>query len=598
MKGADFEESGTNENGSSSYFDRCPLPYVAISFEGEIKQANHVFCEALGAHQDDVTDTVFINWIHADDKERFRDVLKRFFSGHSDAYFVGKIQTINGYQPYSWTCIAPSSQSIFYAVGAVVDGHSGARHLEEMEYMFRRAQDVVGVGYFSINITSSEGSTWSEQARRILGVSASTYSLSHVELLKKLVHKDDRRSVYETFIVALETASPFKKELRIRLPNNSIRHIQCYAEPVCNENGRVLWFAGTVLDISERKRIEEELRSSYRQTAAILDTTVDGIITINDAGCIHAFNKAAERLFGYNAEEVIGLNVNVLMPSPYREEHDEYIRSYVTTGKAKIIGIGREVTGLRKDGTTFPMELSVSEIQGAQHLFTGIVRDISSRREMQREILQIGEFERQRIGQELHDGLGSQLTGIGMICVSLAKQLEEISPTHANELREIANLVKEADYQARNLARGLVPVVADPTGLVSALKRLVGYTEGTGIKCTVDISGEVYIEDSTISTHLFRIAQEALVNAIKHSKASDISIRISMDGDVVLEIEDDGVGIDEITPNGEGMGLRTMKYRAGMLGAEFKVFSAPGKGTIVSCRLGSREVAAYQGEAK
>ena len=473
----------------------------------------------------------------------------------------------------------------------------GTRRPEEMEYMFRRIQETVGVGYFSLSLTSDRGSTWSEQASLILGMPSNVHTLSHVHLLKKLVHKDDRRRLYESFIVAIENATPFKEVLRIVLPNNSTRYVQCYAEPMCDDDGAVLWFAGTILDVSDRKRIEEELRSSYRQTAAILDTTVDGIITINDAGCIHSFNKAAERLFGYTAEEVIGLNVKVLMPSPYHEEHDGYIQGYLKTGKAKIIGIGREVTGLRKDGSVFPMDLSVSEIKGSQRLFTGIVRDISSRREMQREILQVGEFERQRIGQELHDGLGSQLTGIGLICVSLANQLEKVHPEYAKELHEVARQVKDADYQARNLARGLIPVVADPFGLVTALKRLADYTEGTGITCVVDISGEVYIEDTTISTHLFRIAQEALVNAVKHSKASHVSIRLINDGvsgDILLEIEDNGEGLPEKLEEAGGLGLRTMKYRAGMLGAQFHVFSAPGEGTTISCRLGNREIEAYK----
>lgn len=473
----------------------------------------------------------------------------------------------------------------------------GTRGVEEMEYMFRRVQEIVGVGYFSIGLTNSQGSTWSEQASLILGLPPKVHIHSHAHLLKKLVHKDDRRRVYESFVVAIENATPFREILRIVLPNNSTRYVQCYAEPMCDDDGAVLWFAGTLLDVSERKRIEEELRASYRQTAAILDTTVDGIITINEAGCIHSFNKAAEGLFGYKAEEVIGLNVNVLMPTPYHEEHDGYIQAYLDTGKAKIIGIGREVTGLRKDGSTFPMDLSVSEIKGAQRLFTGIVRDISSRREMQREILQVGEFERQRIGQELHDGLGSQLTGIGMICSSLANQLEKVSPEYAKELREVANQVKEADYQARNLARGLVPVVADPAGLVTALNRLASYAEGAGIKCTVDISGEIYIEDSTLSTHLFRIAQEALINVVKHSKASHVVIRLLKDstsGDIVIEIEDNGVGLPEKIEESGGLGLRTMKYRAAMLGAQFHVFSAPREGTTISCRLGNREVEAYK----
>ena len=111
---------------------------------------------------------------------------------------------------------------------------------------------------------------------------------------------------------------------------------------------------------------------------SVVNNVIDGIITINERGMILTMNPAAERIFGYKAEEVMGQNVKVLTPEPYRSEHDRYLSNYLRTGQAKIIGIGREVTGKRKDGTTFPMDLGVSEFsQQGKHFFTGIVRDIT-----------------------------------------------------------------------------------------------------------------------------------------------------------------------------------------------------------------------------
>src|SRR5687767_3678404 len=116
---------------------------------------------------------------------------------------------------------------------------------------------------------------------------------------------------------------------------------------------------------------EERMRS-------VVNHVIDGIITIDEAGTVTTFNPAAERVFGYAAVEVIGQNVKMLMPEPYHGEHDGYISNYKATGKAKIIGIGREVTGRRKNGTTFPMELAISEFRlGVNRYFTGIVRDIT-----------------------------------------------------------------------------------------------------------------------------------------------------------------------------------------------------------------------------
>jgi len=147
----------------------------------------------------------------------------------------------------------------------------------------------------------------------------------------------------------------------------------------------------TVHDISPRRQAEEALaredlllRENEARIRAIVETAVDSIITINEQGIVDTINPAAERLFGYRAAEVIGRNVSLLMPAPYREQHDGYLARYLATGEKKIIGLGREVQGLRKDGTTFPMELAVAEMRvGERRMFTGMVRDISERKRVE-----------------------------------------------------------------------------------------------------------------------------------------------------------------------------------------------------------------------
>jgi len=141
------------------------------------------------------------------------------------------------------------------------------------------------------------------------------------------------------------------------------------------------YFTGIVRDLTERKRSEEQRRADEARYRAIVDTAVDAIVVIDERGLIQSFNNAAERLFGYSAEEAIGETVNVLMPEHYESEHDRYMQNYKSTGVRKIIGKGREVSGRRKDGSLFPMELSVAEWRSEQgHYFTGIMRDISDRK--------------------------------------------------------------------------------------------------------------------------------------------------------------------------------------------------------------------------
>jgi PAS domain S-box-containing protein len=134
------------------------------------------------------------------------------------------------------------------------------------------------------------------------------------------------------------------------------------------------------------------LHDSEERLRAILRTAVEGILTIDEHGMVETMNPAAERIFGWRAAEVIGRNVSLLMPSPYREEHDRYMSDYIRTGKAKIIGIGREVIGLKKDGTTFPMDLAVSEVRLAnRRLFAGFIRDISERRQAEERMAELAQ---------------------------------------------------------------------------------------------------------------------------------------------------------------------------------------------------------------
>ncbi len=338
----------------------------------------------------------------------------------------------------------------------------------------------------------------------------------------------------------------------------------------------------------EQARTEQALRESEARATSIVETTVDGIITIDDDGIIRSFNAAAEEIFGYTEPEVIGENVKILMPAPYREEHDGYMRSYHDTGRRRIIGIGREVTGKRKDGSTFPMDLAVSEVRSdSVHAFTGIVRDISERRRLEKEILDISEQERRRIGQDLHDGLGQMLTGIGLLSQNLVRQLKKKESEYVGEAKEITDLIKEADQYARDLARGLTPVDLKASGLSEALRRLSDNAERLfGVDCMFDEVGTGLVHNATAATHMYRIAQEAVSNAVRHGSAEHIKIAFASGSEQVrLRIQDDGVGFAPDTVDGPGMGVHIMNYRARIIGGTLEISSMPSRGTTVTCTL-------------
>lgn len=333
---------------------------------------------------------------------------------------------------------------------------------------------------------------------------------------------------------------------------------------------------------------EQQLRESEARARSILETTVDAIITINTQGIIKTFNKTAEKLFGYSAKEVIGENVKILMPDPYKSEHDDYLDHYLQSGERKIIGIGREVTGKRKDGSTFPMYLAVSEVKlPGQHIFTGIVRDISEQRRLEQEVLRISEHERQRIGQDLHDGLGQMLTGIGLITKNLSQQLRLRDHPLAEEAEEISKLIKQADEQARSLARGLVPVEFDEKGLEAALERLKQNAEKLfDIECSLEVLGDLDFDDATQAIHLYRIAQEGVSNAVKHGGATKVSVHLaSTEKHIRLRVADNGSGFAENWDSEGGLGVRIMQFRARLIGGNLEISDVPEKGAIITCTI-------------
>ena len=321
---------------------------------------------------------------------------------------------------------------------------------------------------------------------------------------------------------------------------------------------------------------------------AVLETTVDGIVTIDSKGIILSFNQAAERLFAMTAAEALGQNVSVLMPEPDRSRHDGYLQRYLDTGEARIVGIGREVTGRRADGTTFPMELAVSEvIVGGRRLFTGLIHDVSERRALEQEVLRVSDEERRRIGQDLHDGLGQMLSGIALIASGLARKLKTTAPGTAAEVEEVAQLVREADTYARTLARSLVPVELAQGGLRGAVERLAESAQRLyDLDVVLDLDGPLDATPSDIALHFYRIAQEAIANAARHGRARRVAVTLRRtDRTVRLSVADDGIGFDPKASDRVGLGLRTMRHRARLVGASFSVESTRGQGTTISAEV-------------
>ena len=372
--------------------------------------------------------------------------------------------------------------------------------------------------------------------------------------------------------------------------DGTLRHVEWLHSDVKDKQGQVTGILCIGRDVTELQKAREALVFSEKRSRAIVETAVNAIITMSEERIIETVNTATERIFGYSKEEMVGKNIRMLMPQPYRDKHDGYVKSYMNTGVKKIIGIGREAVGQRKDGSIFPLDLSVGEVrlQDGRRVFTGIIRDLTDRKLLEEKILQISEEEQHRIGQDIHDDLCQQLAAIGCLAKVAHQQLTKGGSEQAESLHEIVRLVTHANVRAREMSRGLMPVVLDSEGLMAALAELAQGTERIfRVSCPFRCDRPVQVPDNKVATQLFRIAQEAVANAIKHSHADRIELSLTEEEDgMQLLIRDNGVGIpDNVSGKSTGMGLLTMSHRTRMIGGVFAVEHDESGGTLVRCRV-------------
>ncbi|MEE9614257.1 MAG: diguanylate cyclase [Thermodesulfobacteriota bacterium] len=289
--------------------------------------------------------------------------------------------------------------------------------------------------------------------------------------------------------------------------------------------------------INERRRTEEALRLSDARSRAMFMDAVDGIVTIDSGGVIESFNSAAEEIFGYEAGEVVGRNVKLLMPEPFRNEHDAYLKDYLTTGEKKIIGTGREVEGVRKDGTVFPLDLAVSEVRlGDSQVFMGIVRDISERKRMEDKLQELattdmltGAYNRLKLEEIMvHEVERVKRYDHHLSVIMLdIDSFKEVNDTHGHDvgdavLRALSDIVREhkrtTDYFVRWGGEEFMVVTpeVDLKGAEEAAERMRQMIEEYGFgkagRVTVSFGVTLFKEGDTVRSFLKR-ADDALYRA-------------------------------------------------------------------------------------
>ena len=395
--------------------------------------------------------------------------------------------------------------------------------------------------------------------------------------------------LYQTIQPQVEKAlSGVEVHFEMAIPrDDGERVFQTTCMPDLDEQGRVSGLFMLASDITDRKIAERELHDEQQRLSTILKTAADAIVTVDRAGVIRDFNHAAARIFGYPDDEAMGMEIERLIPTK-ADDTEGFPRRYrLKSQPAETEGIHREAVGRRKDGSRVPIEMAVSEIDSLG-LYVSLLRDISDRKELEQEVIEMSTLEQERFGREIHDGIGQQLTALGMLANGLEKRLVRAQRKEdAAAAGQLVIFIQQAMDEVKALSRGLMPVEIGQDGLADSLARLVEHAGvSSGIRCEFSHAGSIVTLDEMVAVHLYRIVQEAINNAIKHAKTDRIEVEVRQTRKrLSIRVRDNGAGIDPMNHRKGRLGLHIMRYRAGIIGAELEIVTQPGGGTLVRCDL-------------
>jgi PAS domain S-box-containing protein len=385
----------------------------------------------------------------------------------------------------------------------------------------------------------------------------------------------------------------------------------------------------TTIEVALHKhKIDSKLKESAQWFATTLRAIGDGVITTDSQGMVTFMNPVAESLTGWKEAEALGKTLTEVFGVVDEATRQPINHQELNRSESPVHHL-HDLKLLGKDGTETSIEETVAPLRNSQGTLMGLVlgfrdtgerkraeealrkaydemetrvrerteelaranaslrAEIRQRQRLERCLLGVSEQEQIRIGQDLHDGLGQRLTGIAFLSKALEQKLQQQLLPEAAETGKLTNLLNEVICQTKELARGLHPVEAEPIGLMTALGRWADHiTAVFGLSCCFECCDPVLVADNGMATQLYRIAQEAAHNAVKHARASRMVIGLgSRNGEILLTVQDNGAGFSRELEAAQGMGLEIMRHRAEAIGASLSIQSSPSHGTCVTCSI-------------
>jgi PAS domain S-box-containing protein len=368
-------------------------------------------------------------------------------------------------------------------------------------------------------------------------------------------------------------------QIELRHSDGESSHYEHRVVPVI-EGDHVRSLSVAVTDVTERQSQQDAMRTQVR----ILQTMQEGVVLIDaTSGQMKLTNPMFARMFGYESEgELLGRSVESLFSTHALRAG----RVAADATPAEVLPTELECT--RKDGTHFVAACVLTPLRmgGANH-WLAVFNDVTERKRLEREIIEISSREQQRIGSDLHDGLGQELTGIALMLKGVVAQLRKEGSAARSDIEDVITLVNNAVEGTRALARGLSPVSGERGVLAAALQALATRAnERYGVRVELDTDPDESLRLSeSAATHVYRIVQEALTNVIRHSSASEVEIRLyASAGDLHLTVDDNGRGFSQPDPESPGgLGLKIMQYRTQMLGGDLMIDTGVRGGASIHC---------------
>ncbi|MCK1516230.1 PAS domain S-box protein [Bradyrhizobium sp. 190] len=438
----------------------------------------------------------------------------------------------------------------------MIDVDRPFRSQDPLDQNVRSGAEGSGVGTWDFEFSTRE-LTWSNTTRKLFGV-APDMPIDYDNFLS-LLDLQDRDRTAKAMQQSIETGCNFDIQYRVHRHADAGHWVRALGAILAGPDGAPARLSGVMIDIDREKRFEDELRIRERHFRSILDTVPDAMIVIDEHGIMQFFSSAAERQFGYTEPEAIGKNISQLMPEPDRSRHDGYLARYLKTGERRIIGIGRIVTGMRKDGTTFPMHLTIGEMQSAgKPYFTGFVRDLTEQQqtqarlqELQAELVHVSRLSAMgEMASALAHELNQPLSAISNYMKGLRRLLADSTDVNAPKIEAALDRAAEQAIRAGDIIRRLRTFVGREASekRVESLSKLteeagaLGLTgareQGVLLRFNLDPACDLVLADRVqiqqVLVNLFRNALEAMANSIhreliaSNAKVADDMIEIAI----------------------------------------------------------------------